>query len=60
MPFNSFPADPRVSRRAALAGAVGAVASGSLASPVLAESKPTPRKQLLLLFLSGGASQFET
>lgn len=57
MTFHTLPKDSRVSRRAVLAGAI---ASGALANAARAESKSTPRKQLLLLFLSGGASQFET
>ncbi|MCC6508026.1 MAG: DUF1501 domain-containing protein [Pirellulaceae bacterium] len=46
-----------VSRRTVLAGALGC---GALAYPLRAESAAAPRKQLLLLFLSGGASQLET
>lgn len=49
-----------VSRRAVLVGAAGALGYGALAYPLRAESAQTPRKQLLLLFLSGGASQLET
>lgn len=52
-----------VSRRAWLAGAAsaaGMLGCGTLTAPLRAESINTPRKQLLLLFLSGGASQFET
>jgi len=49
-----------VSRRELLAGAAGSLASVALASTARAESATPPRKKLLLLFLSGGASQFET
>lgn len=52
--------DLTVTRRALLAGAAGALGSSALAYPLRADSDKTPRKQLLLLFLSGGASQFET
>jgi len=47
-------------RRELLAGAVGTLSYGVLAKPLWAESAPRQRKQLLLLFLSGGASQYET
>jgi len=49
-----------VSRRTVLAGAAGALGYGALAYPLRAASAEAPRKQLLLLFLSGGASQLET
>jgi len=49
-----------ISRRTVLAGAAGALGCGALALPLRAASAAVPRKQLLLLFLSGGASQFET
>jgi hypothetical protein len=49
-----------VSRRQLLAGSAAALGCGALAYPVRAESAATPRKQLLFLFLSGGASQLET
>lgn len=49
-----------VSRRTVLAGAAGALGYGALAYPLRADSAQSPRKQLLLLFLSGGASQLET
>jgi len=49
-----------LSRRTVLAGAAGALGYGALAYPLRAESAQTPRKKLLLLFLSGGASQLET
>jgi hypothetical protein len=49
-----------VSRRSVLAGAAGALGYGAFAYPLRAESAAAPRKQLLLLFLSGGASQLET
>lgn len=51
---------PVVSRRALLAAVAGTVGYGALAYPLRATTVQTPRKQLLLLFLSGGASQFET
>lgn len=50
----------RLSRRTLIAGAAGAVGVGALAGPLRAETAPPPRKQLLLLFMSGGKSQFET
>ncbi|NQV25061.1 MAG: DUF1501 domain-containing protein [Rhodopirellula sp.] len=50
----------KVSRRGLLASAAGAIASSTLTSPLRAESARIPRKQLLLLFMSGGKSQFET
>jgi len=49
-----------VSRREVLAGAAGSLTCGALAGALRAESATGPRKRLLLLFLSGGASQFET
>ena len=49
-----------LSRRELLAGAAGAISFGALTSPLRADSANTPRKQLLLLFMSGGKSQFET
>lgn len=49
-----------LSRRTLLAGAASALAYGAMATPLRAAVAGTPRKQLLLLFLSGGASQFET
>lgn len=49
-----------LSRRELLAGAVGAFAANSLTSPLRADSVNGPRKQLLLLFMSGGKSQFES
>lgn len=49
-----------VSRRTLLAGTAGVLGFGALAYPLRAESAQTPRKQLLFLFLSGGASQLET
>ncbi len=42
------------------AAAATAIGCGGLTAPLRAESSAPPRKQLLLLFLSGGASQFET
>lgn len=49
-----------LSRRELLAGAAGALAANSLTSPLRADSDNGPRKQLLLLFMSGGKSQFES
>lgn len=49
-----------LSRRELLAGVAGAIGYGALTSPLRADSTSTPRKQLLLLFMSGGKSQFET
>lgn len=49
-----------LSRRELLAGAAGAIGCGALTSPLRADSASTSRKQLLLLFMSGGKSQFET
>src|SRR5690349_1505502 len=49
-----------VSRRRLLAGSAATLGCGMLAYPLRAESAPIPRKQLLFLFLSGGASQLET
>ena len=43
-----------------LAGTIGALGFGTLAQPLLAEGLKANRKRLLLIFLSGGASQFET
>jgi hypothetical protein len=52
-------ADPSISRRQWLSGAAaGALAAGLPA--MAATAGPQPRRKLLLLFLSGGASQFET
>ncbi len=51
---------PPLSRRQLLAGASAALGSSALPWPLRAESAAPPRKQLLLLFLSGGASQYET
>lgn len=50
----------QISRRELLAGVAGAIGSGMLTSPLRANSAGTSRKQLLLLFMSGGKSQFET
>lgn len=49
-----------LSRRQLLTGVVGAIGCGALTSPLRADSNNSPRKQLLLLFMSGGKSQFET
>ena len=49
-----------LTRRELLAGAAGALGYSAMGSPLRAASAQPPRKQLLLLFLSGGASQFET
>ena len=53
-------ADRPISRRTLLAGAAGALGCGSFPPLSGADSALSPRKQLLLLFLSGGASQLET
>lgn len=50
----------KVSRRQVLTGSAAALGCGLLANRLRAESAQTPRKQLLFLFLSGGASQLET
>jgi hypothetical protein len=47
-------------RRQWLAGAAKAGAAAALAGSATIRAEPKPRRQLLLLFLSGGASQFET
>lgn len=52
--------DQQFSRRELLAGAAVAIGGGTLTLPLRAEATSTPRKQLLLLFMSGGKSQFET
>lgn len=50
-----------ISRRRWIAGATaGALGTGVLGNSLPASSGPLPRRQLLILFLSGGASQFET
>ena len=49
-----------VSRRSMLAGTVGALGFGSIAQPLVADGLKAKRKRLLLIFLSGGASQLET
>ncbi len=49
-----------LSRRKLLAGAAAAVAGSACVSSSRAGTPGTPRKQLLLLFMSGGQSQFET
>ncbi|MGB3119899.1 MAG: DUF1501 domain-containing protein [Verrucomicrobiales bacterium] len=51
--------DEYQTRRRWLTGAVGTVAALG-AAPLVGAAPVQPRKQLLLLFLSGGASQFET
>lgn len=56
---------PPLSRRELLTGGAaalgcGALAAGPLGRPLAAGDSSAPRKQLLLLFLSGGASQYET
>jgi hypothetical protein len=56
----SIAAADDISRRAFVAGAGSALAYGALANPLRGAAAAAPRKQLLLLFLSGGASQFET
>lgn len=50
----------KLTRRELLAGASATLGYGAVASALRAEFPPPPRKQLLLLWLSGGASQFET
>lgn len=52
--------DRHFSRRELLAGAVGAIAASSLGTSLRADTAIPSRKQLLLLFMSGGKSQFET
>lgn len=49
-----------VSRRAVLAGMAGAVGGGVWSSSLRADQSSSSRPQLLLLFMSGGKSQFET
>lgn len=49
-----------LSRRKLLAGTAASMFAGPLVAPLRAASAAPKRKQLLLLFLSGGASQFET
>jgi hypothetical protein len=49
-----------LSRRTLFAGTAASLFAGPLVGPLRAASAAPPRKQLLLLFLSGGASQFET
>ena len=48
------------SRRELLAGAAGAIAATSLGASLRADTAMPSRKQLMLLFMSGGKSQFET
>ena len=48
------------SRRALFTGAAGSLAASSISNEVFAKPVKPKKKQLLLLFLSGGASQFET
>lgn len=48
------------SRRELLAGAAGAIVASSLGASLRADTAMPSRKQLLLLFMSGGKSQFET
>ena len=52
--------DHMLSRRSMLAGTLGAIGTGMLGQPLLADGSKVSRKRLLVLFLSGGASQFET
>lgn len=49
-----------ISRRVWLQSTAAALSVGACVSPLRAAAEASPRKQLLLLFLSGGASQFET
>ena len=48
------------SRRTLFTGAAGSLAASSISNEVFAKPVKPKKKQLLLLFLSGGASQFET
>lgn len=50
----------QMSRRQLLAGTVGALGVSALGQPLLADQLKAKRKRLLVLFLSGGASQLET
>lgn len=50
----------KLSRRTLFAGTAASMFAGPLVGPLRAASAAPVRKQLLLLFLSGGASQFET
>ena len=59
MPSQIPKSDEYQTRRRWLTGAVGTVAALG-AAPLVGAAPVLPRKQLLLLFLSGGASQFET
>ncbi len=52
--------DTHFSRRELLAGAAGAITANSLGASLRADTAMPSRKQLLLLFMSGGKSQFET
>lgn len=52
--------DHMVSRRSMLAAALGVMGTGIPGQPLLADGSKVSRKRLLVLFLSGGASQFET
>jgi hypothetical protein len=54
------PSEHVISRRSMLAGTIGAMGAGSLGKLLLADQLKAKRKRLLMLFLSGGASQFET
>lgn len=56
LPFTDTP----VTRRQAIASAVGILGASAFASPAIAAPQSGPRKQLLVLFLSGGPSQLET
>lgn len=56
----SLTAASEISRRTWLQGTAAALGAGGIAQPLRAAAATSPRKQLLLLFLSGGASQFET
>jgi hypothetical protein len=51
--------DP-ISRRLMLGSTMGALGSGMFGQPLLASQLEKSRKKLLLIFLSGGASQLET
>src|SRR5262245_16635321 len=64
-PARCFPLDHHLSRRAFLGSTAGLLAGSvvgldCLGSPVLAEQLQKDQKRAILIFLSGGASQFET
>ena len=53
-------ATAEISRRSWLQGTAAALGAGAIAQSSRADAAISSRKQLLFLFLSGGASQFET